>query len=772
MPSCKPILVLVAMCILGAGSRSQAQPKSRDWGFNKPFSYILWDGHRFASTPEEHERDARYFKDLGFTHTLFDARHGSLDAKHVESRSQLLAMLAKYDLVSGLKFGWRSEAFDRSWDDMTAQGMTLRATRDAKDTSPVPALNPLHPSVIDTYTQGILASYQSHRTLDPAGRIKFFLIGSEYSFALPEMSKCPPAALELILKTAREDGALGPDETDWTKVKAWWTGVSSKGGDWRIRKTLADEIHKITPDARFMIDPIWCIKLVDGTLGGHWSYIGKGMVLGMPDDAIRTMAQSWPYPATHSVQLIQGAHHDTILEGNLMCLCVGLPSLYHWGINTFEPGRSDTPYYRYKGPKSPEVETELRAGIATDRLDKEPALRSTGRFIRERGAMLRDWRPLEPRVAYLAGVYGPADPQLVMLVGQIPFDLLRNREHRDAELGNYKFVLVSKGKAPMDPLEFARLVKAEQAGAAVILPKGFETPLGATLLAKAAEWDPEMVGEAIGSKKGISYAAGYTALQQHLQQGARHLREVLGKVGFKPYFDIPSVEVVSRPYEFQGHKMLFVVNDKRVPGKAMADEPPIAEPDANGVIPAIKAKPKKAVTGPPSATVGVPAEMEVIIRDTTPGLKVIDIDTGRELPLAPSAEGQKFTDTVPGAWYRIYAVVSPGQKYQGPPPLPAAPGIAQLAATRTPHGAELKWKTDVADWVGSDVQWYRIYRGEGSAAPMMVKELYGRSVEAGGGLIETFVDREVSGGKSYTYQVQAVSPLRIAGPLSSAAKLP
>src|SRR5262249_50239000 len=158
-------------------------------------------------------------------------------------------------------------------------------------------------------------------------------------------------------------------------------------------KAIADQVHQIEPDAMFMIDPIWCVKLVEGSFGGHWSYIGKGMPLGMPDDAIRTMAQCWPYPATHSTQLIQGAHHDTLLEGNLLCMCVGLPSLYHWGVHTIEPGHGENPFYRHKGLRSPALEAFFRQKIATDRLDKEPALRSTGRFIRERGQMLHDWKP-------------------------------------------------------------------------------------------------------------------------------------------------------------------------------------------------------------------------------------------------------------------------------------------------------------------------------------------------------------------------------------------
>ena len=102
----------------------------------------------------------------------------------------------------------------------------------------------------------------------------------------------------------------------------------------------------------------------------------------------------------------------------------------------------------------------------------------------------------------------------------------------------------------------------------MILPKGFTPPEGAKLLSRSFEWDPELVGTGISSNKGINFAAGYDALQEHTKQGAAHLREVLARAGFQPYFDITSTEVVSRPYEYKGHAMLFVVNDKRVPGAA------------------------------------------------------------------------------------------------------------------------------------------------------------------------------------------------------------
>ncbi|HEV7404657.1 MAG TPA: hypothetical protein VGO11_17075, partial [Chthoniobacteraceae bacterium] len=636
--------------LLALPERAQAVQSPDDWGEGTPFAYIVWDGHRFSQTPEEHERDVRYFRDLGFTHSLVDARPGAIEPKQLESRRALLAAFQKYDLIAGLRYGWRFDGLQRPWEEMTAQGMTLRATAAGK-ADPTPVVNPLHREVIDSYASSVLESFAAYRALDPGRKIGLFLIGSEYTFALPEREKIPPPALAIILQAAREDGVLAAGEEDWTKVKQWWNSPTGHGRDWRIREAIAAGVHKEAPGAKFMIDPIWCVKLVEGGFGGHWSYIGKGMVLGMPDSAIRIMAQCWPSPATHSTQLIRGAHQDTIQESNFLSMCVGLPSLYHWGVHTIEPGMGENPYYGFKGIRSPEMEASLRAEYAAARLDKEPALRATGRFIRERGQLLHDWKPMEPRVAYLAGIYGPADPHLAMLVGQIPFDLLQNRQQRDSELAKYKFAMVgSSSKGPLDVRDYESLLKIEAAGGAVLVPKGFTPPEGAKPLARALEWDPEIVGTGIGSSKGINFAAGYTALQEHTKAGAAHLRGVLARAGFQPYFDLDSVEVVSRPYTYKGQAMLFVVNDKRTAGAAFKEESETAEPDATG---AVKPKPKqKPEAGPPPALVGVPADVEVFVRDTTAGLKVIDIDTGAEMKLAAAPGGQKFKDTIPGAWYR------------------------------------------------------------------------------------------------------------------------
>lgn len=749
-------------------ARALASQAPAEWGGGKPYAYILWDGHRFGGTLEEHERDMQYFKDLGFTHSLITATglNAAEAANAVQSKQMgaLFKLFDKHDMIAGLRFGWDFAGLKEPAEQMAQKGMVLLAKRTGKFGD----FNPVHPDVVKYYSENLLGVVDAYRKQDPAGRIQMLLVGSEYTFGLPKKEQCHPKAIEVILQTAREDGVLGPNEDDWAKLAGWWDGPTAKGRDWRIRKAISDALRKQNPAFMFMIDPVWCIKLVDGGFGGHWSYIGKpAMPEGMCIGAIRTMAQCWPYPATHSAQMINGAYHDMILEGNLLCLCVGIPSLYHWGVNTFEPGRGANPLYGYKGEKTPEIEKTRRQEIIRSRLEKEPALRSTGRFVRERGKMLHDWKPLEPRVAFLAGLYGPADPDLAMLFGHIPFDLLRNAHHRDAELLKYKFVLQAKPTASAD--EYTKLLKIEQAGGVVIVPKGFKPPEGAQALAKALEWDPAIVGEAATFKKGISFAGNYTAFPEHVKKGAAHLREVFAKAGFRPYFDVLSSEVISRPYEYNGHAMLFVVNGKRAePAAAVQDkEDEPEEVDETGNKPAKKNKPAPASS--PGAIKGVPAEIEVVVRDSAAGLRVLDIDTGQTMKLEPCPEGQKFKDSIQGAWYKIYAVVKPGQAYQGPPPLKPAPAIAQLTAARVGGGVKLDWKTDVQDWVGCDVQWYRVYRGDGAGEPKLLKEIYGRIPEGAGGLVCTFVDETAQAGAPYSYKVQAVSPLRLAGPLSDAA---
>jgi len=169
-----------------------------------------------------------------------------------------------------------------------------------------------------------------------------------------------------------------------------------------------------------------------------------------------------------------------------------------------------------------------------------------------------------------------------------------------------------------------------------------------------------------------------------------------------------------------------------------------------------------------SANTGAANEVEIFVRETADGLRVIDTDTGKEMPLTKGADGYRFRDTLGASWYKIYAAVKAGQTYQGPKPLAPAPAIESLTAERANAGVKLAWKVAVPDWVGCDVQWYRILRGDGGAAPKQIAEIYGRIVRGAGGLITTYADGTAAAGTKYAYQVQAVSPLRVAGPASKA----
>jgi hypothetical protein len=214
------------------------------------------------------------------------------------------------------------------------------------------------------------------------------------------------------------------------------------------------------------------------------------------------------------------------------------------------------------------------------------------------------------------------------------------------------------------------------------------------------------------------------------------MREAARKAGLLPYFDTENFEVLTESYVYKGHPMLFVVNDKREPYDK-----------------------------------GRPNEVEILVRDRSDGLRVIEIDSGDDMTLARHKEGWTFRDTVPPSWYRIYAVVKPGQAYQGPPPLGPGPAVLAFAARRDPaEGAVvLNWKLPFEDWVGCDVQWYRIFRGEAGAESKLIEEIYGRVPEDAGGVVTEYRDRTAEAGKTYTYRVQIITPLRREGPLSDPA---
>jgi len=128
----------------------------QDRGAQKPpTQYIVWDGHRFARTAKDHERDIRYFKDLGFTHSLLScAFEPGMAAGHAERIAPLLALCRKYDMTAGLRFGWDFRGLSVPWDQMVAKGMTLRA----KPRGDQADYNPVHPEIVRYYADGLRRS--------------------------------------------------------------------------------------------------------------------------------------------------------------------------------------------------------------------------------------------------------------------------------------------------------------------------------------------------------------------------------------------------------------------------------------------------------------------------------------------------------------------------------------------------------------------------------------------------------------------------------------
>lgn len=126
------------------------------------YPFILWDGHRFARTAAEHERDIRYIKDLGFTHTLvtgwFDPARAVKDAQRV---GPLLELCEKYDIHAGLRFPWEFKHLDIPWEQMVARGMTLRARPTGKHDD----FNPVHPEIVRYCRDGLVLR---DRDLPPA----------------------------------------------------------------------------------------------------------------------------------------------------------------------------------------------------------------------------------------------------------------------------------------------------------------------------------------------------------------------------------------------------------------------------------------------------------------------------------------------------------------------------------------------------------------------------------------------------------------------------
>ncbi len=375
---------------------------------------------------------------------------------------------------------------------------------------------------------------------------------------------------------------------------------------------------------------------------------------------------------------------------------------------------------------------------------QEPVLRTTGRFIEQYGELIEAWTPLEARLALLGGIYGHAELNLALIVGHIPFDILRNQKDRRAHLAKYRYVAVKKGVGPQD---YADLVKVDRAGGTVFLPEGFTAPGGAPALKNAKTWQP--FGPPPNAKDGKKrrkksfLPSEPEALNEALVAGARSMRGQLHAAGFLPYFDTDNPEVVMQGFAYKGIPVVMIVNDKR---------------EFDGA--SYRKVEDKAL----------PNQVDLLIRDKAADLTVRNIETGETLDAVRKADGWHVADTIEPAWYRLYAVLKNGQTWPGPARAPAAPAIQDLkAAPAEDKGVQLTWRVDVEDWVGCDLQWVRIYRGEEGAAPVLLAEIYGRPVSGPGGLVTAYTDRTSETGKRYTYRVQGVSPLLRPGAMSEAA---
>ena len=821
------------------------------------YDYILWDGHRFGRTPEEQERDFRWYRDLGFTHSYLGNAGDDLPTGADEHWRNAFRLAAKYDLFVGLRYGFHRETADLAARmKLTPEQMIERGILLSKEAPKEhPAYNPMHPEVIAYYTAAFTRSLEAYRRFDEGGRLRLFLLGTEMGWPLPKKPDAAhPAAVAQIMALARADGVLKADAPDdYAALDGWWGDSYSHGGCWRLWDSIETAFRARVPEAQFMNDPIWAVKIAHG-FGGTWTYIQddpKNIAVAVK----RLQAVTRPAPAAHSTQLIRGAVHDAVLDANLLAIAMGVNKLYHWGLNTVEPGREAAPAYGKKdwkasppgfpllavnqvtdwkafllklhaqrqsvvgaklwaalptavakqvedfgvlggeeglpadapvkaavvaalnaalpravlapppagmkpGPRLAELIArhtttpltgddiaehnrlllevlfadaldatpspnlcELREDVRQRRASIEPAVRSTGRLLRDRGELFAQWRPLGPRLALLSGIFTHAELNLALIAGQVPFDILRSARDRRELLAGYQHIALVKGA--MGAAEYEALRQAEARGATIYVPKDFQPPAGLPALARAVSWEPDAVGKPPAA--------------------ARELRALFHQAGLRPYFDTESADVVLGGYSFKGKPVLLAVNDQRTypPGR-----------EAKGL-----------------ASVGQPNEITVLVRDRRAGLRVLDVDTGRELPLTATADGATFRDTLGAAWYGLYAVLAPGETWDGPGPLPPAPTIATLTAAREPGGAgvRLAWTLPFTDWVGCDLARYRVFRAEGDAAPAPLAEIEGRILTGSGGVVTTWIDTTAAAGKPYRYQLRSVSPLRREGPLSAMA---
>jgi len=835
--------------------------------------YLLWDGWRFGKP----ERDARYYRDLGFTHANVGASvYAEPSGEEAEQIRRRFDLFERYDMFACLRFGWSFGGLQHSWEEMARRGIALRKKRPDGHAG----FNPLHPEVIHYYARGLVKTVDAYRGLDRHDRIKWFLVGSERTWDLPKREDVPPRTAEVILAAARRDGVLGPDEDDWDRLAVWWAGPRRKGRDYRLRKAYEDAVLRRIPDARFWVDPIWAVKIVHG-FGGDWSYIGNDPKR-IADAVVRLKAMCRPAPCIHSTQLIRGAYHDTLLEANLLSICMGADMLYHWGINTFEPGREANPAYgnadwkrtpegypwfrsshfpedywtrfvkqlydrrddklisrlwkalpdkvrqqveeevfladgaddelmdaeeaergldglkepllsalnealkkllfpqdeelkalkpsgrareliarrkqqarldetdlvelnrllfervfaaRPAGRGTPPVAAgipatpepslrQMRESVQRKRAAKEPAIRTTGRLLRDRGEFFRDWQPGRPRMALLGGIYKGGDLHQSLIVGHVPFDLLRNTKDRRERLSTYRFAGLPGPSVSAD--DYRDLLKIEKAGGTVLVPEGFKPPEGLPTLARPAVWHPKAV-------------AGKTPAE-----GAAQIRPEVHRAGLRPYFDSENFDIVMQGYTYRDLPALFVVNDLR-----------------------------KAPEGSRVASLGVPNKVDILVRDKREDVRVLNIDTGANARLERREDGWHIMDTIGPAWYRIYAVLGKGETWPGPGPLSAGPEIRELRAERQPKkgAVRLTWKLPFEDWVGCDIARYLIYRSEDGAELKLLADISGRIVTGGGGVINSYLDESARPGHTYTYAIRTVTPLRREGPMSEEVKI-
>ena len=281
--------------------------------------------------------------------------------------------------------------------------------------------------------------------------------------------------------------------------------------------------------------------------------------------------------------------------------------------------------------------------------------------------------------------------------------------------------------------DYRDLLAIEKAGGTVLVPPDFRPPEGEPALQRAVHWRP-----ASGALDGPGHLR-----RTRLHQRARALRTTVHAAGLLPYCDSENLDVVIQAYSYRNRPVVFVVNDLRT------------------------AREKSAKL----ETDGLPNRIDILIRDHRDRVRVLNIDTGTAAETVRRDDGWHVIDTLEPAWYRLYAVLGPGEQWPGPGPLPPGPPVDGLEAAWD-AGAEavrLSWRLPFRDWVGCDVARYRIYRGEDGQQPDLLAEIEGRILTGPGGVVTSYLDLQTKAGSRCTYQVATVTPLRRSGPRSEPA---